>query len=155
MKSGRRHDGDGEGSLAKKKKRKVVSYLDTEAQEDDDEGEEEFIGDEADDLVDDLDEAEEAQELEIAQRRQIETNMKSDTQARRGGAGHLASAIGNLERRYQDQDYATGDAEGNAEDFGEGNYNEEGEEGDEVFYDDQMSVKHTRLRLKTSFSNSS
>lgn len=90
-----------------KKRRRVTSFIDVEAAEDA-EGEEEDYEDEDGDgyFYDELNEAEEARELEISQRRKLEARMKSADQL---GGGHFASTVGDLERRYQDQDYATGE----------------------------------------------
>lgn len=127
----------GEGGHApQKKKRKAVSFVELEAQEESSD-EEESEGE--DGFREVYREAEEASRMQI---REMEKRMKDrclDENGRRGGANYLESAIGNLERRFQDQDYTTGDDRGQrggegTELVGEG---EEDDEDDEYEYDEE------------------
>eukprot|EP01053_Blabericola_migrator_P003062 Blabericola_migrator_1__3061@NODE_1893_length_3597_cov_98_220397_g1213_i0_p1_GENE_NODE_1893_length_3597_cov_98_220397_g1213_i0NODE_1893_length_3597_cov_98_220397_g1213_i0_p1_ORF_typecomplete_len758_score163_09Spt5NGN/PF03439_13/1_3e12KOW/PF00467_29/2_1e02KOW/PF00467_29/0_00076KOW/PF00467_29/9_7e02KOW/PF00467_29/21KOW/PF00467_29/1_4Spt5_N/PF11942_8/2_7e02Spt5_N/PF11942_8/0_017_NODE_1893_length_3597_cov_98_220397_g1213_i09633236 len=106
---------DFEDTHRSKKKRRtgLASFIDTEAQEDEDGDEDDFEDDgDAEGLIDDefRDEAQEARELELAARRQLDQRM-GQAGKWKGGANHLQSAIGKLEERYAEMEYGNADQE--------------------------------------------
>eukprot|EP01054_Gregarina_sp_Poly1_P000766 Gregarina_sp_Poly_1__765@NODE_1183_length_4845_cov_142_002721_g813_i0_p1_GENE_NODE_1183_length_4845_cov_142_002721_g813_i0NODE_1183_length_4845_cov_142_002721_g813_i0_p1_ORF_typecomplete_len767_score159_74Spt5NGN/PF03439_13/5_8e13KOW/PF00467_29/8_2e02KOW/PF00467_29/0_00065KOW/PF00467_29/2_2e03KOW/PF00467_29/50KOW/PF00467_29/1_5PPV_E1_N/PF00524_18/0_00093Spt5_N/PF11942_8/8_8e02Spt5_N/PF11942_8/0_012AbiEi_4/PF13338_6/0_62AbiEi_4/PF13338_6/6e03_NODE_1183_length_4845_cov_142_002721_g813_i09123212 len=134
-----------------KKKRRTgafkTSFIDTEAQEDEDGDEDDYEGDgDAEGLIDDdfRSEAQEARELELAQRRELDERM-GETGKRKGGTNHLQSAIGKLEERYADLDFGAGEAE----DFDQVPDGEDVGVGEEEYFD-PMQDDVSRLLPATS-----